>query len=265
MLLKVVRRFEFPRKYGLYDRLFGESLARLGIVDIETGAHLTWKLDLRNSPSRWIVYGLYDANFLMWAKRFVPKDGIIVDSGANIGQMAMYLGQMNPVGRLFAFEPGSHQADWLAGQLEKNRRHLPSVELHRLGLGNKEEQLFLQNHGSEDTHGGQSQIRPLRGEPVQMVRLDRFLNERGIRHVDLWKLDVEDHEIPAMEGAMEFLESHRIRAIYAELHGDNGLAIREFLQRLGYRILTFSSWGRDPGPENIVGFHDNGLFVPSDS
>ncbi|MBF0138560.1 MAG: FkbM family methyltransferase [Magnetococcales bacterium] len=262
-LLKIMRSVEFPHKLGLCDRLLGASLSRLGITEIMTGAGLIWKLDLRNSTSRWIVYGLYDPGFLLWAKHFVPENGIIIDSGANIGQMAIYLGQMNPRGRLFAFEPGQHQADWLAGQLVKNRRLLQSVEIHRLGLGEKEENLFLQDEGAEETHGGQSQIRTTGSELVHVVRLDQFLETQGVDHVDLWKLDVEGHEIPALRGAMPLLESHRVHAIYAELHEENGMAIRKFLKDLDYNAYVFSSWRRNPQPETNPALHDNGLFVPA--
>ncbi|MBF0154964.1 MAG: FkbM family methyltransferase [Magnetococcales bacterium] len=261
-LLNLVRGVEFPHKFGICDRLFGASLARLGITEIMTGAGLVWKLDLRNSPSRWIVYGLYDTGFIQWARGFVSADSVIVDSGANIGQMAIYLGQMNPKGRLFAFEPGHRQADWLEEQLGKNRHRLPSVEIHRLGLGDKEETLFLQDDGPEDTHGGQSQIRTTGTEPVRLVRLDQFLETQGVDRVDLWKLDVEGHEIPALQGALKLLESQRIRAIFAELHGDNGMEVRQFLKNLGYQPHIFSPWKRGPQPEKIPQFHDNGLFLP---
>jgi hypothetical protein len=40
------------------------------------------------------VYGKYEgAPFLNWAKKFLAPNAIIIDSGANIGQMLMYLAQ----------------------------------------------------------------------------------------------------------------------------------------------------------------------------
>jgi len=261
-LLSAVRKIEFPRKLGIIDRIFGRLLSSRGVTYVETGSHLRWKLDLRNSTDRWIVYGYYDPAFLPWAKNFLPQDGVVVESGANIGQMTMYLGQYVPKGRLFDFEPGTRQADWLTECVENNRKYLPSVEIHRVGLGAVSERLFLRSVGEEITHGGQMQVDELEGEPIELVRLEDFLNQRNVDHVDIWKLDVEGHEIPALEGAGAFLKEKRIRALYVELTGENGLRIREYLSKLGYQCYQFTRYRRHLVKEKNPLDWGNGLFLP---
>src|SRR5437016_10695541 len=113
---------------------------------------MPWKLDLPNPTQRWNVYGKYEGSaFLNWAKRFLTPRAIVVDSGANIGQMVLYLAQWARQGKVLAFEPGCKQADWLEECLAVHS-HLP-VEVVRRGLGAAPATRFLKDPGHEHLHG----------------------------------------------------------------------------------------------------------------
>lgn len=260
MLLTLLQPVEFPSKLGICDRLFGSAIARHGVGWVKTGAGIPWKLDLNNPTHRWIVYGKYEGNvFLDWAKGFLPADAVIVDSGANIGQMLIYLAQWVPRGRVLAFEPGREQAEWLRECLRVHKR-LP-VELIQCGLGDTAFEARLQNNSPESVHGAQSEVSLIDGRPIRIVRLADELKSRAITKVDLWKLDVEGYEIPALRGAEEFLKERRIKAIYAELAGDNGERIREYLSGFGYVCHLFDR--RETLQAAIeLPAHTNGLFLP---
>ncbi len=259
--LRILQRLEFPHKLGLCERLFSTKLALNRICWVDTAAGIPWKLDLRNATHRWIIYGKYEgAPFLDWARSFLPKNGIVVDSGANIGQMLLYLGQWVPRGKVIAIEPGKHQVDWLQACLRANP-HLP-VEVIQVGLGSTRGSAFLdlENPGAVDRHGSWNRVSASLGEPIEIVSLCQLLQERGIEKVDLWKLDVEGYEIPALEGAADWLADHRIRALYVELRGDNGRAIRDFLVPFGYECNLFSNSGRLHVPQQLPE-DTNGLFL----
>jgi FkbM family methyltransferase len=258
--VRLLRYIEFNRKLGICERLFARRLAKLGIVWVDTSAGLKWKLDLRNSTHRWIVYGKYEgAPFLDWALRFLPENGIIIDSGANIGQMLLYLAQWVPQGRVIAVEPGKHQADWLQECLTVNSQ-LP-VSLLRVGLGDKQTTAFLEEPGSADRHGSWNRVSQTNGETIQIVRLDDLLQEQKIDMVDLWKLDVEGFEIPALIGAERYLMAKRIRSLYVELRGENGREIRRYLGKCGYECFLFSARGKLYQPA-VWPDEANGLFLP---
>lgn len=252
---------DFPHKLGICERLFGRSLSPRGVCWAQTAAGIPWKVDLTNPTHRWIVYGKYEGSpFLDWAREFLPPDGVVVDSGANIGQMLLYLAQWVPRGRVLAFEPGREQAAWLAECLRVHDG-LP-VELIKRGLGASPGRVFLKNLGSENIHGAWSQVSEDEGEPIEIARLADELKARSIEKVDLWKLDVEGYEVPALRGAEELLAGRRIRALYVEMVGANGIAIRDYLAELGYRGHLFDQRGRltplDRPPQ-----HTNGLFLPA--
>ena len=259
--LRALRRFAFPHKLGICERLFGQSIAPNGVCWVPTAAGIPWKLDLANPTHRWIVYGDYEGpGFLSWARAQLPPDGIVVDSGANIGQMALYLAQYVPRGRLFAVEPSAAAADWIEECVAANPG-LP-VEVLRVALGEAEGEARLKSQGSAEIHGAWNQVSQSEGEPVRIASLDDVLAHKGIARVDLWKLDVEGYEMPALRGARDLLRRRAVGALLVELAFGNGPEIIAHLEGLGYRYGIFDARGRLHRPTEFPA-HTNALFLPA--
>jgi FkbM family methyltransferase len=234
-------------------------LAANGICWVTTAASIPWKLDLANSTHRWIVYGRYEGSgFLEWAKAFLPQDGVVVDSGANIGQMCLYLAQWVPAGKVLAFEPGKEQADWLEECLRFNPTL--SVEVVRLALGANTSDLNLAVAGIPTNHGTQNYVSVTGDIPVHVVRLSDQIDLRGIDEIDLWKLDVEGYEFEALQGAENLLRSQRIRALYIEIQDCYQAKILEYLRNFGYRSYAISDRG-EPTPADRFPDFGMGLFL----
>jgi FkbM family methyltransferase len=263
LLLSWLQSVDFPHKLGICERLFSQTIADYEICWVQTGEKIPWKLDLRNPTHRWIVYGNYEGSkFLHWARKFLPATGVVVDSGANIGQMTLYLSQFVPQGKVLAFEPGDAAANWLEECLRANP-DLP-VELIRSGLGNTAARYhFLNSNGeASGAHGEWGRISETEvGDPVQIMQLASALADRSIQTVDLWKLDVEGYEIPALQGAEALLKQQQIKALYVEMFDDNGKQIREYLQKFNYRCHLFNKHNLLYRPTEFQ-IHCNGLFLP---
>jgi len=255
-----VQRLEFPHKLGVCERVFAKKLAAHGTCWVHTSTGRLWKLDLKNPTLRWIIYGKYEgAPFLTWAARILPRNGTVVDSGANIGQMLLYFADYVPDGKIFAFEPGSHQADWLAECLAVNP-DIPA-RLFRLALGDKEQTAFLDSQGPAHTHGSWNKVTGSGNHSIQVVCLSRVLEESGVDCVHLWKLDVEGYEVPALQGAGKWLQEKRIRALWIEMVGENGKRINEFMNSVGYSPFILDRRG-SPEPMVKPPAHANVLFLP---
>src|SRR5687767_3108405 len=260
-LLKSIQGLEFPHKLGFCDRIFGRTLATHGVCWVPTAASIPWKLDLVNSTHRWIVYGKYEGiGFFNWAKGFLPPDGIVVDSGANIGQVLLYLAQWVPDGQVLAFEPSEVQADWLEECVIANK--LESVEVLRLGLGSKTANLALIEAGLSERHGAQYFVSPDQGVPIKVVTLDEELERRGVARVDLWKLDVEGYELEALRGAKSLFRQKAIRAVYVEMQESLQAEIMEFFHDHGYRGFTIDHRGELKRATQFDSF-SMGLFLPN--
>lgn len=269
--IKYFQQIEFPYKYGLMEKFFGDQLSKKGICWVKSPLGLPWKLDMSMVTHRWIVYGSYDSSFLKWAKKNVTNDGVIVDSGANIGQMTLYFGEWCKQGKVLAFEPSKEAANWLIECISKNSSS--NIELIQKGLGKQASAAVLIDKGkerNENIHAFWSYISDqegVQGETITLTSLDEELNKRNIKEVDLWKLDVEGFELPALEGAKTFLESHNIKAIYAELttKEDNHIKIIDYLTKYGYECHYFDWVGKLYKPKEMRTFHTNGLFLPKTS
>ena len=134
------------------------------------------------------------------------------------------------------------------------------MELIRAGLGNEPAQLRLCPMGDEHQHGAQSQISETEGESIEIVKLADELELRAISTVDLWTLDVEGYEVPALQGAEELLKQKRIKALYVEITGDNSKRVRDYLGQFGYKCYLFKSTGKLYQPVEFPS-HTNGLFL----
>ena len=229
-----------PRKLGLLERLFGQRLAREGIAWVEASNGMVWKLDLAHPCERWIVYGDYEGPAQMgWLRRWLNRGGVVIDSGANIGQMALYLAPLPGV-ELFAFEPLPSAADWLDECLARYPKW--AVRVIRKGLSSADETVIMQVDGARSTtRTDWYRQQHLQTLSLPMTTLDSFLDENRIPEVKLWKLDVEGHELQALEGARRHLERQRIAAILVELSG--GPEPRRLFADYGYALYRFGRRG----------------------
>lgn len=205
--LRVLRSLPLPRKLGLCDRFYGRAISTFGTAWVATAAGPVWQLDLANPTHRWLVYGDYEGpGFWRWFRRQSTPTAI-VDSGANIGQTVLQFAAAAPHARILAYEPGAAAG---AARLSGN----PDASLH----------------------GSWHQVNATDGEPVAVVTLDEELDRHRLAQIDVWKLDLEGHELPALRGAGRSLRAGRIRAVHMEISGEAGSAsAREFLAACGYR------------------------------
>lgn len=107
-LLRFLRRLPIPRKLGVLERFFGNSIKGLGVCWAETAEGLLWKLNLADPCDRWMVFGDYEGAVQMrWIRRWLVCGGDVVDSGTNIGQMLMYFSRFDHVrvGLVSGFKP----------------------------------------------------------------------------------------------------------------------------------------------------------------
>ena len=241
--LRLLRRWEFPRKLGLCERWFAAKLAAGGVTWVRTAPGPVWKLDLANPTHRWIVYGFYEGPALWrWLTRHAATVRTIVDSGANIGQAVLYFATITPAARVLAYEPGAAARAWLQEGVAANG--FDRVSISPLGLGAAPARARLRDDGAAAHHGAWNKVSETVGEPIELTTLDDELERHGIAALDLWKLDMEGYEGFALRGAARSLEAHRIRAIYIETAGDSGRDNLAFLTARGYTPHGIAPNGR---------------------
>ena len=75
-----------------------------------------------------------------------------------------------------------------------------------------------------------------KSEEIKLRRLDSYIEENSIKHIDFIKIDIEGHELKAFEGFGSYLNSEFIDYIQFEYGGAN-LDSRSSLMEI-YKLLT---------------------------
>lgn len=256
--LRVLRKLPMPRKLGLLGRLYGRSLEQNGVAWVETSSGPTWKLDLRNHTHRWIVFGDYEGpGFLSSARSWIGEDSVVVDSGANIGQILLYLAPRITRGEYIAVEPHPVARQWLRDCLKRYPEWRVRVE--SFGLGERAGRASLGGQwGGEAAVGSHTELEIGNGE-IEVVTMDDYAKSRGLKKIDFWKLDMEGSEEAALRGAKEVLAAKAIRALVLETDSDRFESMNETMNAYGYAALDFN--GREVTIREITTLR-NVLFVP---
>ncbi|WP_176767883.1 FkbM family methyltransferase [Nitrosospira sp. Nsp18] len=175
----------------------------------------------------WQGFQEADEGVIVLLKRQLPKNGIFIDIGANIGTFTLVAARRALLGQVHAFEPSAHHFARLARNIELN--HFGNVFLNQKGIYDQpgEATLFLPSQAGEMNNSGAASLYTCRteeaeqvSEGVSLIRLDDYIRDRSVECVDIIKIDIEGAEIKALEGARETIMRFR-PLVFMELDLDN--------------------------------------------
>jgi FkbM family methyltransferase len=255
--LRVLRKLPLPKKLGTLGRIYGNSLARCGVTWVETSAGPDWKLDLRNHTHRWIVCGDYEGPGLIeWARGWIRENSVVVDSGANIGQVLLYLAPKIRSGRYIAVEPHPVARQWLEECLSRYPQWKVTVE--KFGLGECAGRASLAGQWGGDVEVGSHTELEFGSGEIEVVALDDYARQAGLQKIDFWKLDMEGAEESALRGADALLSAQAIRALVLETGRERFGGMLDMLAKHKYRP---HGWNGRPLARGDVSSHRNVLFI----
>lgn len=167
-------------------------------------------LDKRHIFMEILNFGDYDPVELQMIKRFLKKDSVVLDIGANIGWYAINLSKSVPQGRIIAFEP----IPKTYGNLIKNiaLNGLGNIKTYNTGLSKKAG--YFNFYYNRNYTGASSLVDIINAQDVALVKcrvekLDDFLKKSKIRQVDFIKCDVEGAEKLVIQGGLEAIKQNR--------------------------------------------------------
>jgi len=187
------------------------------------------------------------ADYFIDLIEFSNKKSVVIDCGANIGDLKLSLDFAGINCHYIAFEPSPSEYECLT-------KNAANSELHNIGLWNKDAELdfYISTKNADssfiepDSHSGKITI------PAK--RLDQIYLSGSI--IDLIKLEAEGAEIEVIEGAENILS--RTRYIAADLgferNGKSTLPqVSNFLLKRGFEIVSFGA------PRIVVLFKNTAL------
>lgn len=150
---------------------------------------------------------------------------VIFDVGANVGDWTTAVARVFGSGaRIHCFEPSARTR----AELTRKVAALPGVSIHPFGAGSSEASVPLfrpEESGCASVYQRRSHQelagRPMLQEEIHLVRLDEFCRREGIDEIDFLKLDIEGHELAALQGCGELITRRAIRFIQFEFGGCN--------------------------------------------
>ena len=172
---------------------------------------------------------IYQEIFFDRIYRGVKKDGVMLDIGANIGEVTRFF--QPAAKKIYAVEPSPLEFEALKENKEYNG--WDNVEVFNLAISNKNGEM-----GFSVTDGNRtgSHLAPDGTTRVQTKTLSTFLQENSIEHVDFLKLDVEGAE-RGIFMADDF-PADKIDSILVEFHDGEWVQLSKRLVQLGYHVET---------------------------
>lgn len=151
---------------------------------------------------------------------------IIIDGGANVGQFLRQVSDILSDSErvIHCFEPSKAAYE----QLKDTANAIKDVTLVPMALGREENTALLYADSPDSQLASLSkrslehfQLEFSHEELVRVTTLDAYCKRNGISFVHLLKLDIEGHELDALEGAGTMLSRQSIDIISFEFGGTN--------------------------------------------
>ncbi len=209
----------------------------------KAGLRLLWSRNIpRGTESR-----LYNDvnNYLAQSK----ETAVVLDVGANFGNVTSELRHVFPSLTIHAFEPSpdvfTSVSRRFAGQSQ--------ISVHQLALSSQPGTMPFQARPDEPGLARLSQTETASTVPVHVETVDRFLANHGISTVALMKTDTEGYELEVMAGASEALAAGRILSILVECAPGEGThrhvpirRLTDMLASYGFELFGLYDFGYRP-------------------
>lgn len=187
-----------------------------------------------------------DNLFLYFKKN--NKEKVVFDVGANVGNYSKMIQDKSieyTVGvDLHLFEPTSSSFSVIESSFDVNK-----TTINKFGASNKNATARIFFDKAKSTLASLYQrnldyyeLKLEHSEEIVLRRLDEYIEEKEIVHIDFVKIDIEGHELRAFEGFGKYMSGEFIDFIQFEYGGANLdshsslMDIYEFLSKRGFEI-----------------------------
>ncbi|GAB4455112.1 MAG: hypothetical protein OHK0036_18790 [Bacteroidia bacterium] len=146
-------------------------------------------------------------------KQFLPENPIVLEAGAHIGRDTVKMARLWPQAQIHAFEP----APSLFEQLNQNTAEFSNIHCYSYALSDHNgNALFYESHGinaisslhkPNDYFKDKATFIPI---TVQTITIDSWAAQYQVPHIDFMWLDLQGHELIALQGALQILKTTRV-------------------------------------------------------
>lgn len=186
--------------------------------------------------------GFYEAEELSIIEAHLKPGGVFLDLGANVGNHAVFVAKFCRPGTVILIEPNPEALRHLRANLLLNRLDL---DVSHLGLGLSDLAESADVAWQPNNLGG-ARMTARAGGAIQLVTGDSLLADRCI---DFMKIDIEGHEIKALNGLERTIAASRPK-IFVEVDDENRPAFEAW--RAAHDYTTLKTFRRYRINENVL-------------
>jgi len=204
----------------LFNRLIAD---RQVVADLEPGLKLGLDLD-KGLQNFFFWFPEEYEPALQWSiNNLMPLGGTFMDCGSNTGLFGLYAVHRR-MARSYFIEPHPRLAQEIRANIERNGFG-DSCVLHEVAASAKPGLMKLmmyegQQRMSDGVHrlvqDGSSGSGNEKIVEVKVSTLKELMRQNGLEHLDFLKVDVEGHDLEALEGLEDYLDPRHVTCIYVE-------------------------------------------------
>lgn len=259
IIKRVFHRLPFKKQFFSFIRFFG-------IPPHKIYQHLYFKGPIKipidkNTSFLIYHYGFEIENELFWKgihqgwekislgiwMKLAKRATVLFDIGANTGVYTLVARTINPSARVLAFEPVRTVFEKLRYNCVLNDF---KVDLFEMAVSNQNGSADI--YVPTDEHVLSVTVnknlndadRPVTRETIQIVTLEKVIEDQGLEKIDLMKIDVETHEVEVLEGLGPYLERFRPSMLIEVLNEEVAAGIEKQVSGLGYLYFNIDENGR---------------------
>ena len=235
--------------YHLTKVFVREDIQTINRNDINFEIYLKEGIDLHL-----FLFGSFQQHVFNSPHFALPKDGVVLDVGGNIGLMSLFFAKRVPNGQVHAFEPTHYALTKFKRNLSLNPDLQSIIKLNHCFISSKEVenadltaysswQITKNKNGSgdiHDIHGGTAM--DTKGVPA--FTLDQYCEGNQLDKVNIIKIDTDGHELEILKGAERTIKKFK-PAIVLELSTyvmkERGIQFAEFeafFKDCGYKLYN---------------------------
>ena len=188
------------------------------------------------------ISGRWEKHSLDIWMRLCKPACVIFDIGANTGIYSLVAKSLNKDADVYAFEPVKRVFE----KLEMNTR-LNNYDIHCIekAVSNHTGTALIYDTGSKHEYAAtldrQHRNTGLNSSfTIETITLDDFISQRGLKKIDLMKIDVESHEPAVLQGFNEGIKHFKPSILIEILSDEVGKTIYETVKDLDYLYFAIN-------------------------
>lgn len=221
----------FPLPEKIYKHLFFKGTFKINLDKTHSLKLMHYGYQLENEIFWNGIKGWEAKSFKAWID-YCKKSHVIFDIGANTGIYAILAKTVNPVSKVYAFEPVKRIYEKLVYNSRLNSFDINSqcIAVSELTGTERIWDFNLEHPYAASLVKPKNESDIYKHYDIPVISLDDFIEKHGISKIDLIKIDVETGEPNVLKGYSKFFSLHKPVLLIEILYNEIGEQVQSFIE-----------------------------------